>query len=224
MDYRIEGPWIIFDDGTCMASISGAQENFSAIEFQSAAGQLVDDMRVDYVLNVGGDVSGTGGIALSDAGVPYGGDYAAGYTGLSDAIRSGYDPETYIASVNSGSLSDILRGGGESPGFDPNAFNPNSPTVSADWNITDLIGSITKGVATIGGVVLGAIGASKSAGSQSGPGSNTGTQGSSQPLAQRLFGGLTPGASGNVPSLLLYGSLAAIAAMLLFMLGKQARV
>jgi hypothetical protein len=195
----------------------------SALDFSALGGapaDFVNATNVDFYLTVGGDVAPVGNVEappLDSGGVPYGGVDAAGYTSIADVIRSGGDPESYIASVNAGSTADILRSGGDSPGFDPAAFNPNAPTQAADWNITDLFAAITKGVATIGATTAVLLNATKGSPS-SGQRAPSGAPAGGPSLAQRFFGGLTPGPGGAPPSTMLWGSLALVGMFLLFML------
>lgn len=162
---------------------------------------------------------------LEYGGVPFGDPEAAGYVGLSDFIRSGGDSEGYVAAVNQNSLSDILRGGGDSPGFDPAVFNANGASVVKDWNITSVIDSITKGIGALGGIALGAVGLSRSAGSGSGGSAGTGNRaqpGQNQPsLASQMFGGLLPGAGGNLPQMLMWGALLVAGGFLIYTLARR---
>ncbi len=187
----------------------------SALDIQAVGGDpadLVQAFNVDFVLNVGGEP------LLDTGGVPFGDPETAGYVGLADYLRSGGDPESYIATVNATSTADILRSGGDSPGFDPAVYNPNPPGVPSDWNITDVFKSITSGIAALGGTAVALIGATKSpsSGQRAASGAPAG-----QSLAQRLFG-VNPGASGNVPSALLWGGMLAVVAFLGFAMIRKA--
>lgn len=195
------------------------QEDFSSIQFQYDAGQLVADMGVDFNLTVGAQP-----MILEYGGVPYGDPEVAGYTGLSDFIRSGGTSEAYVAAVNNGSLSDILRGDVPSPGFDPTVYNSNGASVVKDWNITSVIDSITKGIASIGGVALGAVSLAKGSTAttrSSGTGARDTTGAGKPSLASTMFGGLLPGAGGNMPQLLMWGAILTAGGFLVYTLARR---
>jgi hypothetical protein len=185
---------------------------------------LVKAFDVDFVLNVGG--ANMDYTQVTDVGgVPFGSDEAAGYTGLSDFLRGGGTGEEYVSTVNATSLSDVLRGGTPSPGFDPAVYSasgavPGSSSVVTEWNVTSVIDSFTKGLATLGGLALGAVSLSRSGGSvgSAGTGSPSATGAGTPSLVQRLFGGLMPGPTGNPPQTLMWGALAAVVAVAIFAL------
>jgi len=213
--WTIHDGWVYFDDGTRVRAISGAQD-VNTLDFQALGGEpsdLVEAFNVDFVLTVGGDPS------MDIGGVPFG-DPAddAGYVGLSDALRSGDTGGEYIGNVaTNSSLSDILRGNEPSPGFDVNQYNPNAPGTPSDWSITDVIDSVTKGIGALAGAAVSVFNATKSAsGGQRAPSGATG-----QTLAQRLFGA-NPGASGNLPQVVLWGSLLAVGTFLMFAMIRRA--
>lgn len=228
----ISGGYAVFPDGTRVRTISGAQEWDPGLGDQPA--DLVTAYDVDFVLNVGGAQVDSGG------GVPYGDPEAAGYVGLSDALRSGESADAYVGSVaTNSSLSDILRsygiegtvsGPSEGGTYTTGGADPtNSISGTQSWNITDVIDSAVKGIAAIGQIALSAVALSKSGGSTGGSSANpaAGAQGSFadsiRSLGQRIFG-YSPGPSGNptAPAMMTWLFIATLGGLLIFLLAKKA--
>jgi hypothetical protein len=199
--YQIENGYIVFDDGTCVKSISGGQD------------EVAVDFSPDFVLNVNSDMPS--GVPTADlpgaigGGVPFGDTTSPGNLSLADIIRTGGDP-TF---ADAGSLSDAVRSGSGAP-FDPSTFNPNVPAAeqAGSIGVMDVVKTVTGLGAGIASIFLGR-------GGSSNPSANRSATNGTPSLAQRLFG-VSPGTSGNVPSSSLMGMvvvvIAAIGLMLVF--------
>ena len=209
-----DGYWY-YDDGTRLKAISGAQD-LEGLEIGSPS---------DWVTATQMDFTATwsptqGDLYVDLGGVPYGDPEAAGYVGLADFLRSGGDPEGYLGTVSTNSsLSDAVRGGSEGGAFDPATFTPyqSGSGQPSGFNITNVIDSVSKGIAALGGVALGALALSKapSGGQRDASGRPVG-----QTLAQRVFG-MSPTAAGNAPSMLFLVALMAAGGFLFYMLARR---
>src|SRR5216684_3543192 len=190
----VNGYWE-YDDGTRLKAISGAQE----LPEVTDASSFVTATNMDFVASWSPN---QGDLYVDIGGVPYGDAEAAGYVGLSDAVRSGMSGDAYIGTTaTNSSLSDILRtygpegsASGEQPGFTATDFGT-GPAGAEGLKITDVFDIITKSLSTAAGIAFAGLAASK-AGSAN-PGAPTGSAGAAPSVAQRLFGGYLPGASGN---------------------------
>lgn len=229
MTYRIQDGWVVFDDGARIRAISGAQEDLlgaSGPDLSSIvdASSYADATQVDFVLNIGYTPPDTEG------GVSFGDPEAAGYVGLSDAIRSGTEADAYVGTVAvNSSLSDVLRSSGQSPqeAFNPDQFNPNVNTSIPDFSVMDVVDSVVSNISKLTGAAISAYSAFGKSGGTTSSKPDSGTPAGSTPsLWQRLFGGpvsTAPGASGNPVSPLLLGGAVAAFALVLFLLGQRSR-
>lgn len=227
MDYRLESGWVIFDDGTRIRSISGAQEDLlgaSGPDLSSIvdASTYADATQVDFVLNIGYTPPDTEG------GVTFGDPAAAGYVGLSDAIRSGTEADAYVGTVAvNSSLSDVLRSSGQTPqeAFNPDQFNPNVNSSIPDFNVMDVVDSVVSNISKLTGTAISAFSAFGKSGGTTSSKATSGSPNTQPSLWNRLFGGpvsTAPGASGNpVSPLLLGGAVAAFALVIFLLVGKR---
>lgn len=209
MMFTLENGYVVFEDGSRIKAISGAQD-LPDVQIETPS-DLVDAFNVDFVLNVGGD-------DMTDGGVPFGDPDVAGYMGLSDFLRDGGDSGDYLGTVaNNSSLSDAVRSGSEGGAFNPDTMSTAGAGQSSDFNITSVIDSVTKGILSLGQLALAGVAVSKS---PSG-GQTTASGGTKPSLAQQLGLGLGPGVSGAPVNMLFFAAILAAVGFVIFTLARR---